>query len=42
VLGVKAPRAILLVDEFPRNAMGNVLKKECAAMLAARPIGACG
>ena len=36
MLGVKAPRAILVVNEFPRNAMGKVMKRQCAERLLAK------
>ena len=35
-LGVKTPRALLVVQEFPRNAMGKVLKRELAQRLVAK------
>jgi len=31
ILGLRAPRRILLVDRLPRNAMGKVVKQQLAA-----------
>jgi acyl-CoA synthetase (AMP-forming)/AMP-acid ligase II len=34
-LGVRHPRKVMIMDDFPRNAMGKPLKREVAAMMAA-------
>ncbi len=36
LLGVKRPQRIFIVDEFPRNSMGKVLKREIARLIRAR------